>query len=167
MTPGSGRTPPLLVLGLGNLLLGDDGVGLELLKRLAVRLSGIPGVDLVEGGTQGLALLPFLEGRRVLLVLDAAALGAAPGTVHVLWNPNHHAARRGLGAHEGNAGELLDAARLVGDLPEQVCLIGVEPEDLKTGIGLSPTVVNALDEALEAAEAVVGRLLANMGEGEV
>ncbi|MCG6963474.1 MAG: hydrogenase maturation protease [Acidobacteria bacterium] len=165
MTAGSASpqstTEPLLVLGLGNLLLRDDGVGLELLKRLEGRFADAPGIELVEGGTQGLALLPFLERRPGLLVLDAAAFGAAPGTVHVMWNPEHHAAPRGIGAHEGNAGELLDAARLIGYLPEQVCLVGVEPADISTGIGLSGEVEGALEAALEAATAAVARLTAS------
>lgn len=165
MTPGSASpqssAEPLLVLGLGNLLLRDDGVGLELLKRLGDRFADVSGIELVEGGTQGLALLPYLERPRALLVLDAAALGAAPGTVHVVWNPEHHAAPRGLGAHEGNAGELLDAARLIGYLPEQVCLVGVEPADISTGIGLSGEVAGALEDALEAATAALARLIAD------
>ncbi len=159
-SPRNGKAP-LLVLGLGNLLLRDDGVGLELLKRLEARFADMPGVEMVEGGTQGLALLPYLEQRPGLLILDAAALGAAPGTVHVLWNPEHHAAPRGLGAHEGNAGELLDAAQLVGYLPGRVCLVGVEPADISTGIGLSGTVEGALDGAVEAATAALARLTAS------
>jgi len=121
--PPEGRppaVPPLLVLGLGNRLLRDDGLGLELLARLAPQLASDPRVELLDGGTQGLALLHRLEDRAALLVLDAVALGSEPGAVHHIAGCGRIAAHRSGGAHEGNAGELLAVARLVGDLPEVV-----------------------------------------------
>jgi len=162
MTAGSaeGRAP-VLVLGLGNPLLADDGVGLELLRRLGAEPFWPPdAVELLDGGTQGIALLPHLEGRRALLVLDAVALGASPGTVHVLPGARVPAAPRGLGAHEGNAAELLAAATLTGDLPETVAVVGVEPAVIRTHEGLSPAVEAALPGALDAARGSLRRMLA-------
>ncbi|MHC4948648.1 MAG: hydrogenase maturation protease [Planctomycetota bacterium] len=90
---------PVLVLGLGNLLLRDDGVGLTLLARLRDEHAALPGVEWLDGGTQGLALLGRLAGRRGLLVLDAVALGDAPGTVHVLPDAAHRPPARGAVRH--------------------------------------------------------------------
>ncbi|MHC5002008.1 MAG: hydrogenase maturation protease [Planctomycetota bacterium] len=154
-----GATPPVLVLALGNMLLRDDGFGLVLLEQLRERLGGKADLELVDGGTQGIALVGLLSGRRAVLVLDAVARGAPPGTVHVIDDAVAEAPPRGGTAHEGNAGDLLAAAALIGDLPPVVRVVGVEPEVVRTGTGLSDTVASALPEALRAAEATAIELL--------
>jgi hydrogenase maturation protease len=148
------------VLALGNLLLGDDGVGLALLERIARYAEWGPAVELVDGGTAGLSLLGQLDGRTGLLVLDAVGLGAAPGTVHVLGLDDVLGMGRRAGtAHEGNASELLQAAMLLGTVPARVVVVGVEPEVLRTGIGLSEPVSAALDAATRTAVRQLERLL--------
>ena len=92
MTAGSAKVSPadretrapVLVLGLGNLLLQDDGVGLKLLEAVSDSEPFGEEVEFVDGGTQGLALLGYLGGRKLTLILDAVGLGQAPGTVHML-----------------------------------------------------------------------------------
>lgn len=152
--------PPVLVLSVGNQLLRDDGVGVELLAELAHDIDPCT-VEFVDGGTQGLALLSVIGGRRSVLVLDAIALGAAPGTVHVLRDEAAREARppRATSAHEGNAGDLLSVAELLGERPEQVVILGVEPGLVETGIGLSPAVSRALPEAVRQARGVLAELL--------
>ena len=158
---------PLLVLGLGNPLLSDDGVGLEMLKALTSHASETWGrrVELVDGGTQGLALLGRIEGRRALVVLDAVSRGSDPGTVHVLDGLQ----ALGLAGppssvtpHEGGAAQLLSAAALLGDLPPRVQVVGVEPACVETGLGLSPTVQAALPRALDRARAAIDLLLGSL-----
>lgn len=153
MTAGS---TDILVLGLGNLLLSDDGLGLRLLKALAAE--GAPA-EFLDGGTQGLALLSHLDGRRALIILDAVALGAPPGAVHVLQG-DAITAHRAATAHGSNALELLAIARLLGDLPPSVTIIGIEPDCIRTGIGLSPAVEAALPEALARAREALESTLA-------
>lgn len=153
---GSVGPPALLVLGLGNLLLTDDAVGLELLARLESDWSsgaGDPAVEFVDGGTQGLALLGVISGRRALLVLDAVGLGAAPGTVHAMSGEEVLAMHftRPDTAHDGGAGQLLAIASLMGDLPGRVTVIGVEPERVATGLGFSDSVRAALPAAVARA----------------
>jgi hydrogenase maturation protease len=103
-----------------------------------------------DGGTQGLALLDRIGNRRALLVLDAVALGAEPGTVHVLrgWK---HAGERASTAHESNVAELLQASTLLGECPGRVTVIGIEPARIATGIGVSDAVAHAVSAAVEAA----------------
>ena len=156
-------TSPLLVLGLGNLLLEDDAVGLELLARVRAR-SRDPRVEFVDGGTQGIALGAHFAGRRAALLLDAVRLGAAPGTVHRLREPASAAPPRGDSAHGANAGELLATVTLVGDLPPFVEVLGIEPGSTRTGIGLSPNVRRALRAAVAAAEHAIAELLAHTVE---
>jgi len=107
-----GGPAPVLVLGLGNLLLGDDGVGLRLVERLAEESGFGDAVEFVDGGTQGLALLGCLADREAVLVLDAVGLGGEPGTVHVLRGPamEQIRARRASTARRKRAGVVLDRA---------------------------------------------------------
>jgi hydrogenase maturation protease len=157
--------PPVLVLGLGNILLGDDGVGIALLAQVRELYSDVAEVECMDGGTQGLALLGHLSGRKALVLLDAFSEGRAPGEISVLAKAEILRIRstQGTTAHEGNAGELLAAAQLIGDLPAQVFLIGVEPERLRTEIGLSPTVSAALPMALGCVQEIVDRAMAKIG----
>lgn len=154
---------PVLVLGLGNLLLSDDGVGLRLLDELSQE-AGEWGerVEFLDGGTQGLALLAQISERPALVVLDAVQMGAPPGTVHVVRTPDLLSwnVSRAATAHEGNALELLHAAALLGDLPSEVIVIGVEPKSVKTGIGLSEALKGALRPAAERAREVIREVLA-------
>jgi len=162
---GSARnesTPaPVLVLGLGNLLLGDDAAGLRLLDILSRESEFGEEVEFVDGGTQGLALLPYLSGRRAVLVVDAIALGAEPGTVHVLRGLEGHSlqARRAGTAHESNALELFETAKVLGGSWAEVVVVGVEPRNVKTGIGLSAEVEAALGSAAARAQAVLTEMV--------
>jgi len=153
-------TSPVLVLGLGNLLLCDDAAGLRLLEMLEAD-SVAQDVDFVDGGTQGIALTGCLAGRKSVLVLDAVGLGAAPGTVHVL-NGDDIAkmrARRAATSHEGNGLGLIEMSRLLGELPDELVVVGIEPAKVKTGIGLSPEVEAGLEEALARAREILGRFV--------
>lgn len=157
---------PILVLGLGNLLLGDDAAGLRLVEHLAAESGYGDQVEFVDGGTQGMALLGCLTGRKAVLLLDATGLGGAPGTVHSLDGPAIEAlaARRASTAHDGNALELLAAARLLqvvnGDAAPDIRLVGIEPARIATGIGLSPEVEQALEAAVLRARIELDRFVA-------
>ncbi|MCB9914786.1 MAG: hydrogenase maturation protease [Planctomycetes bacterium] len=150
---------PVLVLGLGNLLLGDDGFGLALLEELRARHAGEDELELLDGGTLGTALLGALEGRRALLVCDAVA-GERPGEVLRVDDPLARPARQGVGGHGANASGLLAAAVLTGSLPGRVVVVGAVPHTLATGIGLSAPLRAALPAAVTLAERVLGELRA-------
>jgi hydrogenase maturation protease len=155
---------PVLVLGLGNLLLGDDGIGLRLLDALSKE--PLPqerggAVDFVDGGTQGLALLGYLSAREAILVLDAIGLGDKPGTIHLLDRSKMEGIRmhKARTAHEGNALELFTVARMLGDDRAELRCVGVEPQDLTTGIGLSVPVEGAFDHALTEARLILREMV--------
>jgi hydrogenase maturation protease len=156
--------PPVLVLGLGNVLLGDDGLGPVLLREVGELYAGFPTVECIDGGTQGLALLGYLSGREALIILDALADGKTPGAVTILEGSEVLKFRvtRSTTAHEGNAGELLAAAQLLGELPDRVFLVGVEPESVRTELGLSECVAGALPAALERTCGVLERVLTEL-----
>ncbi len=154
--PGPGRT---LVLGLGNVLARDDGVGIEVVRRLAARWTERPeaaGIDFVDGGTLGLELLGLVAGSARVVVVDAVALGARPGTVTLVREALSFGRRSGtLSVHELGLGDLMAAARLLGAAPS-VLLVAVEPAELGVGLGLSPTVAAAVPSACAVVEAELG-----------
>jgi hydrogenase maturation protease len=161
------RTAPVLVLGLGNILLGDDGFGSRVVGDLAKRYDYVNDlVEFLDGGTQGLALLGRITDRAALLVLDAVSTGRVPGSVSVFKGQDvlRFATSRSTTAHEGNAGELLATAAFLGELPEQCFLVGVEPKSVKTGLGLSDDVHRSLRPALEKAQNILDMLLAELVE---
>ncbi|MEW6225307.1 MAG: hydrogenase maturation protease [Chloroflexota bacterium] len=157
----SGTAAPPVVIGVGNLLLGDDAVGLrvvEALRRLADAEPGVlpAGTGLVDGGTLGLGLLSHLHGAGALVIVDAADRGAAPGTVSVRRDTElegDHAVTR-----------LLAAARLLGTLPPDITIVEIEQGELGVGIGLSPAVEAAIPAA---SAAVIGELARTVGPAGV
>lgn len=160
-------TPPILVLGLGNVQCGDDGFGPALLKELATRYRYAGGfVEFVDGGTKGLGLLRSLAGRQALVVLDAVSSGKQPGTVSVLSGTDvlRFAHGRSASVYEGNAGELLATAAFLGDLPDHCYIVGVQPANLDARTGFSSDVENAIQSALTSAQDVVDGLLVELAE---
>jgi hydrogenase maturation protease len=143
---------PLLVLGIGNVLMGDDGVGVHAVRALAAARddgTGLPpGCDVVDGGTSGLSLLPLVTRASSLIVVDALDVGSRPGTVHTLTGSALYGKGRSLSVHEVGAGDLLAAARLTGGLPEDVVLVGVQVARVAPGCELSPPVRDALPEVM-------------------
>ena len=136
---------PLLVLGLGNPLCQDDGVGVVAVARLLERWSTGPGVKMLEGGTLGLWLLPLLESYRTVLLVDAIRADGEPGTlVRVEGEEVARAAAHRLSVHQVGVGDLMDAAQLRGTLPPKLTLLGVVPEAVSLGLGLTPRVERAL-----------------------
>ena len=137
----------LVILGVGNLLMSDDGVGIHAARRLAPEPPG--GACVVDAGTDFLSALLFLERARRVLVLDAVRGGAAPGTLHRL-GPDDVALRPADGG--AHLTSVLEARRFLppdGTWPE-IEVLGVEPQVLDYGLELSPSVAAALP-ALEAA----------------
>jgi len=136
---------PLLVLGLGNPLCQDDGVGVVAVARLLERWSTGPGVKMLEGGTLGLWLLPLLESYRTVLLVDAIRADGEPGTlVRIEGEEVARAAAHRLSVHQVGVGDLMDAAQLRGTLPPKLTLLGVVPEAVSLGLGLTPRVERAL-----------------------
>ncbi len=148
----------VLVLGLGNLLLRDEGLGVRAVERLQKAYRFPPQVRLLDGGTLGLELLPYLEEAERVLVLDAVAAEGPPGTLVRLDGgdlPGFLA--RKVSPHQVGLSDLLAVARLRGTLPEEVVLLGMVPARLDAGLELSPPVEAALPQLVEAALAELRR----------
>ena len=152
----------VLVIGVGNPLMSDDGVGQRLLEALAARAPPDERVEFLDAGTLGFMLLPRVEQCDALLVLDAASVGGAPGELRIFEGEDFDAfvRRPRCSVHELGLHDLLDAALLMGALPARRALVGVQPERLGWGMALSPPVEAALPAAVEAAASLLERWLA-------
>lgn len=144
-------TPRTLVLGLGNVLLGDEGLGVWVAESLRRRFELPASATVLEGGTLGLDLLPRLDGVERLCLIDAVKLGRAPGEIVRLEGDEVPAALDvKISPHQIGVQDLLAAARLMGGEPPLVVLWGMEPDRVEPGSGFSPCVAAALPR-LEAA----------------
>jgi len=152
----------VLVLGVGNPLMSDDGVGQRLLAALAGHLPALDGVEYLDAGTLGFMLLPRVEQCDGLLALDAAQLDAPPGTVRVFEGAELDVFVRSprCSVHELGLRDLLDAARLTDSLPARRALVGVQPAELGWGVALSPEVEVALPVAVSEARRLLDAWLA-------
>ncbi|MGC8874809.1 MAG: hydrogenase maturation protease [Chloroflexia bacterium] len=141
---------PVLILGLGNPWWRDDGVGPAAVEALG-RHPLPPGVELLDGGTGGLALLDCIAGREHLLVIDAADLEEAPGTVRRILLEEAVLQRNDgtLSFHQAGLAEVLDLARRLDLAPRNVYLFVVQPARLEPGQGLSVEVQAGLAELLD------------------
>lgn len=150
--PSSAPVGGTVVIGLGNPLVGDDGLGLAALEQLRARCTD-GDVELVDGGTWGLSLLPVIESAARVLLLDAIDAGGLPGTLHILRRvdlPRYLATR--ISPHEVDLQDVLALAELRGTLPLETVAIGLQPGRLETGCDLSDAVRNSLGDLVDAVE---------------
>jgi hydrogenase maturation protease len=144
------ETSRILVLGIGNLLNTDEGVGVHAVRQIKEQVGEVDGVAIEDGGTLGLNLLPLVEDATHLLILDAVNAGQPPGTVVELRKeeiPLYGGFR--LSQHQLTFQEVLGLALIRGRLPEYLHLIGVQPNSLEIGVGLSDKVRDVLPEVTE------------------
>ena len=139
-----------LVLGVGNVLLRDEGVGVAVVRGL-VETGELPaGTQVVDGGTLGLDLLPMIGAAGSLVMVDAVNLGRAPGSVAVLrGDALHGALANHVSPHQVGVGDLIAVARLTGTLPERVALVGIQPGAVEVGLDLTPAVAAAIPLAMQ------------------
>jgi hydrogenase maturation protease len=136
----------LLVLGLGNVLCGDDGLGIAALAMLRSEYEG-DGVRMLDGGTLGLSLLPYLEDATDVVLVDAIGADAPAGSlVRLTGDEVGPAVAQRLLPHQVGVADLFDGARLTGKLPARVILWGVVPDRIELVVALSPAVRASLED---------------------
>ncbi len=149
----------VLILGIGNLLLSDEGVGIHAVRCLAQRELP-PGVEVLDGGTSGADLVDHLEGRTMVIVIDAASGDGPPGTIYRCEARDLIEQEGSLSLHEFGLADSLHMADQLGCAPQRVVVLGVQPATLEPGLDLSPEVAAALPRVLKLAlaEAVTREL---------
>jgi len=146
--PTHGRA---VVLGIGNILLSDEGVGVRAVEALRAGYEVPPGLSLIDGGTSAMELLDDLEGLDLLIVLDAVRAGNAPGAlVHLSGDEVPVFFRARLSPHQIGLAEVLATLDLLGRAPRATVVLGVEPASLATQLGLTEAVAARVPELVQA-----------------
>ncbi len=139
---------PTVVLGLGNPLMADEGIGVHLIERLAGSGDEYPDAEFVDAGTGGLSVLHHMEGRRRAVIIDCAFMGEPPGTIR-RFAPDEVRSTKVLAhqsLHEADLMRVIAMARQLGQAPEQIVIFGIEPERVEPEQGLSATLMDRIDE---------------------
>ncbi|HVT74762.1 MAG TPA: hydrogenase maturation protease [Lacunisphaera sp.] len=157
--PQGARGDRVLVLGVGNVLMGDEGVGIHILRALEHE-AALPGVRLLDGGTGGVNLLVELESAHEVVLVDATRDGRPAGTISFLQPEFVGELPRGLGAHDFGLKDLFAAAALTGRLP-RLHLFTIAVEDVRPMCTkLSAAVAAAVPEVVHTVRALAARLAA-------
>ena len=148
-----------LVLGIGNTLLSDEGVGVHVVTYLATHHATEPGATYLDGGTLSFTLADPIAEHDNLIVVDAARLGEAAGVVRCLEGDemDRYLTGNRQSVHEVSLMDLLDIARLSGCYPARRALVGIEPQDLGWGDAPSASVAPAVPQAAETVLALLRR----------
>jgi len=151
MTTKNAQTMKTLVLGLGNILLQDEGVGVRAVERLQHHPDLPADVEVLDGGTLGLELLSRFEGVERLIVVDAVDAAAPPGAL-LRFADEEIPASRGpiMSPHQVGLPQLMALARMQGILPASVVLWGMQVQQIRMGLDLSPPVAARVDALVQA-----------------
>lgn len=138
-----------LILGIGNTLLSDEGVGIRMLAHMQRHYPGLSNIEYLDGGTLSFTLAAWIERAENLIVVDAAELNAAPGTVAVFAGEemDRFAGKTKRSVHEVSLGDLLQIAHLTDALPRNRALVAIQPGNIDWGPDLSDPVTRALPAA--------------------
>jgi len=147
-----------VVLGLGNPLMADEGIGVHLIERLAAMAGTCPDVDFIDAGTGGMSVLHLIEGRRKAVFIDCAFMDEAAGTLR-RFMPDEVRSRKVLAhqsLHDADLLNILSLAEQLGQCPEEVVIFGIQPEAVEMRQGLSASLS-------EQTEAYLAQILAELG----
>jgi len=137
----------ITILGIGNTLISDDGVGVHIINKLNAEYTFPENVTLIDGGTKGLDLLPFIEGSDRLLIIDAANFNKEPGTIDTVIGDSIPAfLSQKLSVHQIGLPDMLFAAKLMGISPPEMCLIGIQPKSMETSTEMSEEIKARFDD---------------------
>ena len=147
----------VLILGIGNTLLSDEGIGVHLVQRMRDRMGPLEGVEFMDGGTLSFTLADPIAWADGLIVVDAARMDQAPGTLKVFRDDEMDAYLTGnrSSVHEVSLTDLMDIARLSETLPISRYLIGIEPEVLDWGEKPSKTVEPAIEDGIREISSIL------------
>ena len=138
----------ILVLGLGNMLLSDEGVGIKALEELQRSYDCSSAVQIIDGGTIGLELLPYFEGRSHILIIDAVKTGKKPGTIVKIEDPPAYFRTR-TSPHQIGLADVMGVAAITDILPRDITLFGIEPKQISTGLDLSTEVAQNVSRLVD------------------
>lgn len=144
------KEPTITILGLGNILMTDEGVGVHTVNEFEKRYTVPDHVEIVDGGAAGLDLIPFIEGREKVLMVDAVNFDEEPGFIGILENdeiPVKITEKASM--HHLGLMDVLSIVRMSGNYPKELCLIGIQPRSLELGLDMTPEIWDKKDALIE------------------
>ena len=141
----------VLVMGVGNTLLQDDGIGIHVTESLKASQEPCPDVDFIDGGTIGLSLLPEIEDADAVIIVDASEIGESPGTMRIFRNQeiDQQLSGKRRTVHEVALADLFAAAAIRGLSPAERVLIAIQPASTDWGLEPTPAVRASIPKACE------------------
>lgn len=139
-----------VVLGLGNPLMADEGIGVRLVVQLSRSVAEHPDVEFVDAGTGGLAVLHHIAGRRKAIFIDCAYMGEEPGTIR-RFTPEEVCSTKVLAhqsLHEADLLRILELSQQLDEAPDEVVIFGIQPQRIEPALGLSSVLEGRIDEYL-------------------
>lgn len=158
------NTKKILVMGVGNTLMQDDGIGIHIIETLRSSADSHPLLHFVDGGTIGLALLPEIDDALAVIVVDASELGSEPGTLRLFHNQeiDQQLSGKRRTVHEVALLDLFGAAAIRGRMPAQRALVAIQPGCTDWGTEFTPEVEAAIQPACE----IINQLASEWCSGE-
>lgn len=135
----------IILLGVGNILLTDEGLGVHVVNEIRKEYTFSPAISIIDGGTMGMELLSYMRGMKKLLLVDAVNGGEAPGTIYEFPHKDMETYFTDhISVHEVGMQDILRIRTLQEDPLEDAMVIGVEPESLDIGLEVTDIVKKAL-----------------------
>jgi len=137
----------VVVIGLGNLLLSDEGIGVHLIRRLSERQDKFPLVEFIDAGTGGMNVLHLIANRKKAVIIDCVKMGKKSGTIRRFEPADVQTTKKmtHFSLHEADILRIIELSRQLGECPDQIVIFGIEPESLELGQSLSKTLTDKTD----------------------
>ena len=138
----------VVVIGLGNVLLSDEGIGVHLVRRLSEQQSKFPQVDFIDAGTGGMTLLHLIANRKKAVIIDCAKMGTEPGTIRRFAADEVLSVKKlsHYSLHEADILRVINLSKQLGECPRKIVFFGIEPAMLEPGQNLSQTLSDKIDD---------------------
>jgi len=137
----------VVVIGLGNLLLSDEGIGIHLIRKLSEHQDKFPSVEFIDAGTGGMTVLHLIANRKKAVIIDCVKMGKKPGAIKQFEPADVQTVKKmtHFSLHEADILRIIELSRQLGECPDQIVIFGIEPESLEPGQNLSKTLSGKID----------------------
>ena len=137
----------VVVIGLGNPLLSDEGIGVHLIRKLSENQDKFPSVEFIDAGTGGMNVLHLIANRKKAVIIDCAKMGKKPGTIKQFEPADVQTTKKitHFSLHEADILRIIELSRQLGEYPNQIVIFGIEPESMELGQSLSRTLTDKID----------------------
>jgi hydrogenase maturation protease len=137
----------VVVIGLGNILLSDEGIGVHLVRRLSQKQEEFPFVDFLDAGSAGMSLLHLIANRKKAVIIDSAKMDAKPGTIRQFTPEQVESVKKlsNFSLHEADILQVIKLSKQLGEYPGEIIFFGIQPESVSPGRNLSKVLSSGMD----------------------